>query len=339
MSNEFVDQRSSFLEKCQMYHWQFDEEVNAAHSTLMLLYYLHGMHRTAAAARQKAAAADLAARGLGGAGASSEQQQRSRSSKIEMAMQDWTQLLNHANEAAASETWELPPEELFLRILAQINKSKRDILQEKYNQCRDPSTTAATRSVFIRVLKRCACRLDPDPTRSPDATPTRTRRPQARTPARARTRPRRAPRRRRRIAESFMSCLHNMQANRQLPNERRSLVRRGPRRREIRPCRRCCAAALASARPPLRCRREGTVGDGTRVVGRHQYRPRPYSGIQKFSFFRQTNFFGSCDPPIPLLYGTCDPNVYIKFLSWAVDMKPCPLGPSPCRYQLHTQRS
>ena len=44
MSNEFVDQRSSFLEKCQMYHWQFDEEVNAAHSTLMLLYYLHGKH-------------------------------------------------------------------------------------------------------------------------------------------------------------------------------------------------------------------------------------------------------------------------------------------------------
>jgi hypothetical protein len=25
ISNEFVDQRSSFLEKCQMYHWQFDE--------------------------------------------------------------------------------------------------------------------------------------------------------------------------------------------------------------------------------------------------------------------------------------------------------------------------
>ncbi|EOD10503.1 hypothetical protein EMIHUDRAFT_437879 [Emiliania huxleyi CCMP1516] len=91
-----------------------------------------------------------------------------------MAMQDWTQLLNHANEAAASETWELPPEELFLRILAQVNKSKRDVLQDKYNQCRDPSKTAATRSVFIRVLKR--------------------------------------------IAESFMTALHSMQANRQLPN-------------------------------------------------------------------------------------------------------------------------
>ncbi len=59
-----------------------------------------------------------------------------------MAMRDWTQLLSHANEAAASETWELPPQELFHRILAQINKSKRDILQEKYNQCRDPSTNA-----------------------------------------------------------------------------------------------------------------------------------------------------------------------------------------------------
>ena len=246
MSNEFVDQRSSFLEKCQMYHWQFDEEVNAAHSTLMLLYYLHGMHRTAAAARQKAAAADLAARGLGGAGASSEQQQRSRSSKIEMAMQDWTQLLNHANEAAASETWDLPPEELFLRILAQINKSKRDILQEKYNQCRDPSTTAATRSVFIRVLKRCARRLDPDPTRSPDATPTRTatRRPPARTPARARTRPRRVPP----PPPQDRRVVYVVPA--QHAGQPAAAERLSPRRREIRP------------------RDDGTVGDGTRVVGR-----------------------------------------------------------------------
>lgn len=204
ISNEFVDQRSSFLEKCQMYHWQFDEvharqapessstgtvqlgnsnphptppqtpqEVNASHSTLMLLYYLHGMHKTAAAARRASAAADLAARGVSSVAGSSDQH-RNRSSKIEMAMQDWTQLLNHANQAAAAETWELPPQELFLRILAQINKSKRDILQEKYNQCQDPSTTPATRSVFIRVLKR--------------------------------------------IAESFMSCLHNMQANRQMPS-------------------------------------------------------------------------------------------------------------------------
>jgi len=137
----------------------------------MLLYYLHGMHKTAAALRRASAAADLAAGGVT-TGVSGES--RNRASKIEMAMQDWTQLLNHANEAAVQETWELPPEELFLRILAQINKSKRDILQEKYNQCRDASTTAATRSVFIRVLKR--------------------------------------------IAESFMSCLHNMQTNRQMPS-------------------------------------------------------------------------------------------------------------------------
>ena len=79
-----------------------------------------------------------------------------RSSKIEMAMADWTLLLSHANEAAAKETWELPPEELFQRILVQINRSKRDILQEKYNQCRDPSTPLSTKSVFIRVLKRIA---------------------------------------------------------------------------------------------------------------------------------------------------------------------------------------
>jgi hypothetical protein len=49
ISNEFVDTRSAFLEKCQMYHWQFDELRNAQHSTLMLLYYLHGKHKEAKA--------------------------------------------------------------------------------------------------------------------------------------------------------------------------------------------------------------------------------------------------------------------------------------------------
>ena len=50
----------------------------------------------------------------------------------------------------------LPPDELFQRILAQINRSKRDILQEKYNACLDRNCPAQTRSVFIRVLKRIA---------------------------------------------------------------------------------------------------------------------------------------------------------------------------------------
>merc|ERR1719240_2114704 len=49
ITNEFVDTRSAFLEKCQMYHWQFDELRNAQHSTLMLLYYLHGKHKLAKA--------------------------------------------------------------------------------------------------------------------------------------------------------------------------------------------------------------------------------------------------------------------------------------------------
>ena len=165
LSNEFVDTRSAFLEKCQMYHWQFDELRNAQHSTLMLLYYLHGMHVEA-----KKRMAELNAQQGGGDGgshyqarsaggshaAAAAEAQRARSSKIEMAMADWTLLLSHANEAAAKETWELPPEELFQRILVQINRSKRDILQEKYNQCRDPSTPLSTKSVFIRVLKRIA---------------------------------------------------------------------------------------------------------------------------------------------------------------------------------------
>ena len=62
----------------------------------------------------------------------------------------------YENEAALKETWQLPPEELFQRILVQINRSKRDILQDKYNQCKDPACPLQTRSVFIRVLKRIA---------------------------------------------------------------------------------------------------------------------------------------------------------------------------------------
>ena len=43
-----------------------------------------------------------------------------------------------------------------VKTLDQINRSNRDILQEKYNACLDPNCSAQTRSVFIRVLKRIA---------------------------------------------------------------------------------------------------------------------------------------------------------------------------------------
>jgi len=154
LTNEFVDTRSAFLEKCQMYHWQFDELRNAQHSTLMLLYYLHGKHKAAKAKMalqlKEQGAAPPAER------PANAPDQRSRSSKIETAMHDWSTLLAHANQAAQTQTWELPADELFQRILAQINRSKRDILQEKYNACLDPNCSAQTRSVFIRVLKRIA---------------------------------------------------------------------------------------------------------------------------------------------------------------------------------------
>jgi hypothetical protein len=39
----------------------------------------------------------------------------------------------------------LPPEELFQRILAQINRSKRDILHDKYTQCKLPTTSVVRR--------------------------------------------------------------------------------------------------------------------------------------------------------------------------------------------------
>jgi len=154
ISNEFVDTRSAFLEKCQMYHWQFDELRNAQHSTLMLLYYLHGKHKPAKAKMalqlKEQGAAPPPER------TAPAPDPRSRSSKIETAMHDWSTLLAHANSAAQTQTWDLPPDELFQRILAQINRSKRDILQEKYNACLDPNCSAQTRSVFIRVLKRIA---------------------------------------------------------------------------------------------------------------------------------------------------------------------------------------
>ena len=183
VTNEFVDTRSAFLEKCQMYHWQFDELRNAQHSTLMLLYYLHGKHKVAKA-KMAALAEKQGAEAPPQQRASGAPDPRSRSSKIETAMHDWSTLLAHANQAAQTQTWDLPPDELFQRILAQvrsspptlshypspmaaflrvracvclqINRSKRDILQEKYNACLDPKCSAQTRSVFIRVLKRIA---------------------------------------------------------------------------------------------------------------------------------------------------------------------------------------
>ena len=69
-------------------------------------------------------------------------------------MHDWTQLLNHANEVALKETWQPPPDELFQRILLQINQSKRGMFQDKHNECKDPACPLQTRSAFIHVLKR-----------------------------------------------------------------------------------------------------------------------------------------------------------------------------------------
>mmetsp|Transcript_30788 Transcript_30788/g.79976 ORF Transcript_30788/g.79976 Transcript_30788/m.79976 type:complete len:297 (+) Transcript_30788:2975-3865(+) len=122
ISNEFVDTRSAFLEKCQMYHWQFDELRNAQHSTLMLLYHLHGMHKAAKTklASQHAMHTEPHQQQLRNATERKPlQAATSRSSKIETAMHDWSTLLAHANEAAAMQTWALPPDELFQRILAQ----------------------------------------------------------------------------------------------------------------------------------------------------------------------------------------------------------------------------
>merc|ERR1719409_1354455 len=71
MSNEFVDTRSAFLEKCQMYHWQFDELRNAQHSTLMLLYYLHGMYKEARKRMAEAKAMEATRTGPAAAASSS----------------------------------------------------------------------------------------------------------------------------------------------------------------------------------------------------------------------------------------------------------------------------
>ena len=55
-----------------------------------------------------------------------------------------------------NETWRLPPDELFQRILLQINESKRGMFEEKYHECKHPACPLQTRSAFIHVLKRVA---------------------------------------------------------------------------------------------------------------------------------------------------------------------------------------
>lgn len=185
---------------------------NAQHSTLMLLYYLHGMYKEArkrmaeqGVKQLEAGAAGRPAAGVGAGGAggshsaavAAAEAQRTRSSRIEMAMHDWTQLLSHANEAALKETWQLPPEELFQRILVQINRSKRDILQDKYNQCKDPAWYADPPASNPRRAGRCA---------KPLLT-----RPYRRSPLTTRSVFIRVLKR---IAESFMSCLLSMAAKR-----------------------------------------------------------------------------------------------------------------------------
>ena len=70
------------------------------------------------------------------------------SCKIDTAMQDWSQLLAHANKALQDKTWELPTAHLFQRILAYINKpSERDIWQKNYNALCGPSSNAQARHI------------------------------------------------------------------------------------------------------------------------------------------------------------------------------------------------
>ena len=76
--------------------------------------------------------------------------------RLDIALHDWSTLLAHVNESASKSTWALPPDDLFRRILAQLNPSKRGVLQEKYTACLSPDCSAQTRSVLILVLRRIA---------------------------------------------------------------------------------------------------------------------------------------------------------------------------------------
>ena len=104
--------------------------------------------------------------------------------------------------------------------------SSRKSTSRSATSCRTSITSAATRprpsppAPSFSACSSGARRLDPDPTRLPDATPTRTatRRLPARTPARARTRPRRAPPPPPQDRRVVYVGVDNMQANRQLPN-------------------------------------------------------------------------------------------------------------------------
>ena len=144
ISNEFVDTRSAFLEKCQMYHWQFDELRNAQHSTLMLLYYLHGKHKVA----KEKMKLQMEKQGTEPPPErkANVQDPRSRSSKIETAMHDWSTLLSHANKAAANNSWEL-----------RRMSSSKDPRAGTYIHtapARQPTRTRSTRHHLIPVCLR-----------------------------------------------------------------------------------------------------------------------------------------------------------------------------------------
>ena len=105
--------------------------------------------------------------------------------------------------------------------------SSRKSTSRSATSCRKSITSAATRPrppPPAPSSSACSSGVRAASTLTPHAHPTPPR--PAQPPAAPRRAPRRArapgpdasPRRRRRIAESFMSCLHNMQANRQLPN-------------------------------------------------------------------------------------------------------------------------
>ena len=82
--------------------------------------------------------------------------QRSRSTQIEIAVAEWSELLSHVDKAATNATWNLPPEALVERALVQMSATARGVVLARCKECREPSAKAEAREKLVRALKRLA---------------------------------------------------------------------------------------------------------------------------------------------------------------------------------------
>lgn len=84
-----------------------------------------------------------------------KEESRVYSERIETSLKVWNELADHVGMELTLETWELPPDDLFVRILAYIPKNKRKLFQTKYNECKTIKNTASCKTL-LELLFRIA---------------------------------------------------------------------------------------------------------------------------------------------------------------------------------------